>query len=341
MSADRITVVEHRIAELERRLAQLEKAGRAPMPRRTAALPSAGVLALGLIAASVVQGGGTRAQDIQQPLTVRAPFRVVNAIGDNIFTIEQAGSETRLNIVDAGRVVASLSSGYGASSLNLGGEKGSAQMAVDFDGPGTGPSLILKGSKEVLKVAAGAATINAPLVVSPKDAPVLRVDPEMVTVSHSMSVRAAKGHHRTAIAATGLSVYGADGASTVAGLGINSTGNTRLIVGSSSGPRGVMGLLSSGEVSLALLHGKRNIGLSVGADTGNLHLSNGTGFTAVSLDVAADGRGEMTLGGVDGATLVEAGVTDSGLGYVKTGPSGRIPATPEGLPSAILGRKQE
>jgi hypothetical protein len=350
MSVDRLAALERRLALLERR-------------RRS----SFGIALLGFAALAASQVTRTDAQSTSQ---VRAPFSVVNARGEDIFSVTQAGSQTRVSIVDKGAVVAMWTGDEESASLSLGGTKSNAlvRLGVNFNGASTGPSLLLADrTDELLSVEKGSVEISAPLTVTPKDVPALKVEHDSVTATNSMTVRASKGGNRTSLGPTSLSVHGSDGASIAASLGLDSSGKGRLVVGAPSGPRGVLGQPADGGISFALFDapgtqyrigmlaapmsssflklysGKRQAELTVNPASGSLHLFNEAGYAAASLDSTAGGFGKMSLGNAAGDAVVEAGMTTDGLGVVRAGPDlgGTTGAMSGGLvvPRAILGRK--
>jgi hypothetical protein len=351
MSVERLTALEHRVAVLERR------------QRSSLVIAGAGCAVLAL--ASLIP-----ATHAQSPSQVRAPFSVVNAGGQEIFSVTQAGSNTRVSIVDRGTVITTWSADAEGAELSLGvaKSKGLARLAVDFNGADTGPSLLLADSTdELLAVEKGSVEISAPLTVSPKDTPVLKVEPDSVTVTSTVNVRASKGGNRASLGPTSLSIHGGDGASVAASLGLDTVGRGRLVVGLPSGPRGVLGQPADGGISFALFDGpgaqyrigmlaspqsssflrlysgKRQIELNVNPASGSLHLFNDAGYAAASIDATPGGFGKISLGDAAGDAVVEAGLTTDGLGVVRTGPDmgGTTGAMSGGLvvPRAILGRR--
>jgi hypothetical protein len=347
MSVDRLALLERRLAVLERR-------------RRS----SLAIGFLGFAALAASQATGTGAQSTSQ---VRVPFHVVNASGDDIFSVTQAGSETRVNIVSRGNVVASWTADEDSASLSLGGTKSQAlaRLGVNFSGGGTGPSLLLAdGTDELLNVKKGSAEISAPLIVAPKDVPALRVEHDVVTVTSSMTVRGSKGGNRTSLGPTRLSIHGGDGTSVAASLGLDDAQRGMLRVGDPAGLRAALGVSKSGNglslgffdkagpdyraalfaspegSSLQLRGPKFGIDLNVDGTGGLVNLTNAEGFAAAGLEVLTNGSGRLSIGNSAGETVVEAEATNTGLGVVKAGPGSSGSAGQQGPPSAILGRRK-
>jgi hypothetical protein len=347
MSDDRLT-------SLERRLSRLERQRRA----------SLGLAVLGAAALGVSLTTGT---DAQSPSQIRAPFRVVNAQGKDVFTVTQAGAETRVSIVSDNKAVSMWTADSDSSSLSLTSgatSKAMVRLGVNFNGDNTGPSLLMAdGAEELLVVEDNNVEINAPLTVAPKGTPVLRVEDTQATVTNALTVRARTGANRTSLGPTSVSVHGGDGASVAASLGLDTVGKGRLVVGAPTGPRGVLGQTADGGVSFALFDapgtkyrigmaaapmgtsflrlysGKRQVELDVNPTSGSLHLFNDAGYAAASVDMTPAGNGKLSLGDAAGEALVEAGMTTEGLGVVRAGPGSRPPG-PQGPPSALLGRKR-
>lgn len=346
MSVDRLTALEHRLAVLERHR------------RSSFLLAVTGCSALAL--AGLIPS--TQAQGTSQ---VRAPFSVVNAAGQEIFSVTQAGSDTRVNIVDKGQVVATWSASDDGASLTLGGTKakGFARLAVNFDGAGTGPSLLMaKSNSNVLRVEDDSVEISAPLTVLPKDdKPAFRVQENLVTAIGELTVRSDKGNNRTSLDATKLSIHGAD-AAVAASLGLDAAGKGRLAVGAPNGVRAVLGHPQAGGISftlwegaaprlsmlaatnsstLGVYSGKRSAELNAGPSSSHLNMHNDEGYAAVSLVSSGAGSGHLMLGNAAGDTTVEAGMTNEGLGVVRAGPRmGGVVGFEGSLPWAILGKKQ-
>lgn len=344
-----------RLGELERRLATLER-------RRLSSLAIIAALVAAL--AAVSQRDGAQAQGGSE---VRAPFSVVDARGRQIFTITQSGDRTRVQLLSGDNVTSIWSASPGDAMLFLGGpqSKGSARMAVNFAGPDAGPSLLLADTTdELLSVEKASVEISAPLIVSPKDLPALRVEPDLVTATGALHVRASKGGNRTSLAPTSLSVHGADGTSVAAMLGLDPSGKGRLVVGAPAGPRGVIGQPAEGGISFALFDapgtayrigmvaapqssselrmfsGKRQAELSVTPAGGSLHLFNDGGYAAASVDMTPAGNGKISLGNPAGDSIVEAGLSTDGVGVVRVGPRmGGPSGTASGPPRQLVGRK--
>lgn len=348
MTPDRIAVLEHRIAELERK-------------RRSTLTLS--VLAVAF-AAVVTHSVGIGAQGGSDLSTVRAPFRIVNPRGEEIFTVTQAGSETRLSIFDHGVASTVLAGGDGPSFLVLGGgSKGTARIGTDFEGLGTGPSILLKDSNgEVFRAGSKEVSIQAPLTVTPAKEPMLLVDNDNVRIFGTLAMRASKGSSAS-IGPSGLRILGADGAA-VASLGVDDAGKGRLVVGLAGGARGVLGQPPSGGISfglfdapgaqyrigmsatpgsssfLRMFSGKRSVDLTVTPASSAVHVSNDAGFASASLTSTANGFGQLELGDAAGNTTVEAGTTDEGKGVVRVGPRmGGVVGFEGSMPWALLGKK--
>jgi hypothetical protein len=352
MSAERLAALEHRLAVLERRRRALLVIG------------GAGVVALAI--ASLMPAA--QAQSTSQ---VRAPFSVVNSAGQEIFAVTQVGSDTRVTILHRGTVQTTWSADEDGALLALGGPnmKGVARLAVNFSGADTGPSLLMAaGTRNVMSVENDSAEISAPLTVLPKDdVPALRVEPDLVTVTSGLTIRASKGANRTSLGPTRLSIHGADGASIAASLGLDDAQRGMLRVGNPAGLRAAIGFTKSGQSmsvgifdkpgpdarvslfggadgsSLQLKSPSGEVELNTDGTGGLIALSSAKGSAAVALEMKASGAGEFTIGDAAGNTVVEAGVTTDGLGVVRAGPDlgGTTGAMSGGLvvPRAILGRR--
>ena len=315
-----------RFLELERRLAVLER------QRRFSAV----MAAVGLIA--LVIGLQMTVTEAQTPASVRAPFRVLNSAGQEVFAINQVGSDTRVTISHKGAVVSTWSAGDESAMMSLGNaqSKGVVRLGMDFLGSDTGPSLLLSnGTHDLLNVDNNSVDIDAPLTVSPKDIPILKVEQNLVTVGEALSVRASKGGNRTSIAPNRVAVHGGDGVAVAASLGLDNAGGGRLAVGGPGGPRGVLGSSPEHGISLQLSEGKRSVVLLAAPAGGSLRLNNDAGYSVASLEMTTGGNGLMTIGSAGGDPLVKATVSTDGVGVVRTGPVGGAGYSP---PTEIIGR---
>lgn len=351
MTMERLSMSTERIVSLDARLARLERERRV----------SAGlvVLSLGLLVAS--QTAGPQAQSSASPATVKAPFAVVDARGQTIFSVENVGSETRVNLVRDDKVLAGFNAGVEGSVLHMSAKQSVARLGVDFAGAGTGPSIMMKDAEgDVLTVGSDAATLKAPLTVSSGDAS----KEEALSVIGSVSIRDSKGRRAASVGSSGFSVYGSDGVAVAASLGVDAAGKARLAVGLPTGPRAVIGQPASGGVSLAFYDGatkdyrigmlsvpgdvsyfrmtnaKQQATLTVSPTDSSLHLFNASGHSAATLSSTTTGAGKLELGDEDGDTTVEAGTTSEGLGVIRAGPRmGGVVGFEGSLPWAILGKR--
>src|ERR1044072_4415511 len=140
-----------RIVGLKQRLARLERERRV----------SAGLVVLSLVLLVASQTTRPHAQGSAET-KIKTPFQVVNNRGETVFSVESSGSDTKVSIVNENTIVAGLNAGKEGSSLYLSGKQAVARLAVDFDGPGTGPSILMKDSDgEVLTVGSKAASLTA------------------------------------------------------------------------------------------------------------------------------------------------------------------------------------
>ena len=307
MSADRFIEL-----ELERRLAVLER------QRRWSAV----VAAVSLIA--LVIGFQMTMTEAQTSASIRAPFRVLNSAGQEVFAINQVGNDTRVTISHKGAVVSTWSAGDESAMLSLGNaqSKGVVRLGMDFLGSDTGPSMLLSdGTHDLLNVDNNSVDIDAPLTVSPKDIPILKVEQNLVTVGEALNVKASKGGNRVSIAPNNVSVHGGDGVSVAATLGLDATGKGRLVVGT-QGSRGVLGTAADGAISLQVTDGKGSAQLRAAAGRSSVRVVNNAGYGVVSLENTAAGNGMITVGSDAGDTLVTVGISTDNVGVVRTGPIG-------------------
>jgi hypothetical protein len=348
MSVDRLTTLERRLAILERR------------QRVSVVMAFVGFAALGIASQTINTGA-------QNTAAIRAPFRIVNVRGEDIFSVTQAGSETRVSILKGDAVASMWAADADSASLSLGGIKSKAmvRLGVNFNGEGTGSSLLMADdTDELLSVEKGSVEISAPLTVAPKDVPTLRVEHDVVTVTNSMTVRAGKGGNRTSLGPTRLSIHGGDGTSVAASLGLDDAQRGMLRVGNPAGLRAALGFSKSGNglslgffdkagtdyraalfasaegSSLQLKSPKFGIDLNTDGTGSLVNLTNAAGFASAGLEVVTNGSGRLSIGNTAGETVVEAEVTNNGLGVVRAGPGGSGTTGPQGPPSAILGRRK-
>jgi hypothetical protein len=343
MSTDRIVALEERLVKLERE-------------RRV----STGLVVLSLALLVASQTAAPHAQPGPET-KFKAPFKVVNNVGETIFSVESVGSETRVSIIDNDFVVAGMNGSKDGSSLHLSAKDGIARLGMNFDGPATGPSILMKDADgEVLTVGSKAASLKAPLTVTTGDSG----KEDALELIGSMSVRDLKGRRGASVSPTALRVHGADGSAVAASLGVDEGGKGRLVVGLSTGPRGVLAQPSGGGISFALFDGpgkdyragllavpgdvaffRINAGkqqATMIADTTHaaVNLFNASGHAAASLSSKSDGTGQLELGDSDGDTTIEAGTTSEGLGVVRAGPRmGGVVGFEGSLPFAILGKR--
>ena len=233
ISRDRIVALEERLARLERQ-------------RRVSA--GLAVLSLALLVAS--QTAAPHAQPGPET-KIKAPFKVVNNLGQTIFSVKPLDRRHRVAL-DQDVVVAGMSGSKDGSSLHLSAKDGIARLGMNFDGPASGPSILMKDADgEVLTVGSKAASLKAPLTVTTGDSG----KEDALELVGSMSVRDSKGRRGASLTPTAVRVHGADGSAVAASLGLDDAGKGRLVVGFPTGPRGVVAQPSGGGISFTLSDG--------------------------------------------------------------------------------------
>jgi hypothetical protein len=343
MSTDRMVALEERLARLERQ-------------RRV----SAGLVIASLTMLVATQTAAPHAQP-GPDTKIKAPFKVVNNVGETIFSVESTGAETRVSVLDKDFVVAGMNGSKDGAILHVSSKDGVARLGLNFDGPGTGPSILMKDADgEVFTVGSKEASLKAPLTVTTGDSG----KEDALQLIGSMSVRDSKGRRGASITPSVVRVHGGDGIAVAASLGVDDAGKGRLAVGLPTGPRAVIGQPASGGVSFALYDGptkdyrigmlavpgdvsyfrltsaKQQATITVNPTTSAFNLFNQSGHAAATLSSGTSGTGQLELGDEDGDTVVEAGATNEGLGVVRAGPRmGGVVGFEGSLPWAILGKR--
>jgi len=246
-------MIDEQMARLEQRLAQVEGAlERTRRQKRAAwAVGACGVAAAIIAATTTVGTAGATTTRGAQALTVKAPFRVVDASGGLVMQADTTG----IHYYRGGRAIAGMVEGRGGGQIYTADGQGS-QRALMFEFPDGQPGLKLINNAG--STVAGLQTrVNGTgeLVVDGLDGRIMRLG----TDNGEMALRFYKG------------------GAVQARVGADKDGGT-LHLNAEHGPSVDLGTTQSGQTTLLFMQGNKILG-GVGASStgGLLQLNNATG----------------------------------------------------------------
>jgi len=336
-------MVEQRIAQLEQRLAQVEgEAGRARRQKRAAWAVGACAVATAIITATATVGtAGATTTLGAQALTVKAPFRVVDASGALVMQADADG----IRYYRGGKAITGMAERRGGGQIYTADRQG-VQRTNMFEYPDGQPALkLLNHSGDNIAALQASANGTGELVVGGLDGRTTRLG----TDNGEMALRFYKGDavqarvgadknggilhlnaehgpsvdlgttqsgQTTLLFMQGNKILGGVGASSMGGLLQlnNATGKKMLLLGenSNSGTVGVYDTAGQTKILLA----------TTPAERAELNLLYSDGNPAVQL-AEASGGGYFSLTNRSGVARVEAGTLSTDQGIVRAfGPGG-------------------
>jgi hypothetical protein len=294
---------------------------------RMRALASVALLVAGVGLAGVMSSATTQAQGPARPMTVRAPFVVVDGAGKKVAEITD-GALRGLVISNAGQQPI-LTAGVDAQGGLLIVRDKTASYGVGIQFQDGEPEIVARGSdnKRFLELARAGANIRGPFNVTDNAEKVI------VTVQDA-TASVAKGNGTAVTMPRGLHVLNAK-AQVVARVAADKDGRGYVLVkdASEKGASAIM-LVDKNGSGVAMSNANGKVVTDVSSKDG-LVLFNDAGDTLTELN-----KTHLWLG-ADGVGLIEAGVLPDGRGVVRAGPrtGGPLGMGTLSLPYAIVGHK--
>lgn len=335
--ARRLDAVEAALAQARSEVTHLRRA-------RTLQRAGAGLLVAAGAAGIALHVSRTEAQSPAEARRVTAPFEVVDEGGEIIFRVDEGG----WTFFSGGAAVAGAAVDEGKGALMVGHANRAGNFArLAFTDDGAAAVQLISASRVVASLEATKEKSAKLEIFAGGEEPMLALGIYDDERAARVEVRNAAGKTAAMISAgkSGGAMRVFDTAGTpIGGLFARATGGGLALTGPGGGASAVS--LSVGEtggkVQVASAGGGPfHAELGAYKSGGAVTLYTPGGEPAAHLYARETGAGQLEITR-DGAKLVEAGVTASGLGIVLTGPGGRGGSSISGTPdSFILGRKAE